>query len=148
MSGVISAVVTFFGLMWTVDSRSVVLLFIILIGVPALGTRVWRYALGRSGRERDQAKLVAWQAFRVLLAWETLAIVLEGFFLFFVFSAMAPVPHSHHTAGVIALITIPAITVLVIWFTWVRSRRILDLLFPLPGMPQPGSESPYLQLRL
>jgi hypothetical protein len=64
------------------------------------------------------------------------------------FSAMAPVPHSHNTAGAIALIVIPTLAVLVIWFTWVMSRRMLDVLWPLPGMPQRDSESTDLHMKL
>jgi hypothetical protein len=49
---------------------------------------------------------------------------------------------------VLDLILISAAVALALWFTWVRSRRMLDLLSPLPGMPEPGSESPYVKLNL
>jgi hypothetical protein len=91
---------------------------------------------------------VAWQAFRVFIAWEAAALVAAGAFVYIAFSAMAPVPHFHKTSTLIDLTVISAIAGLVLWFTWVRSRRMLDLLWPLPGMPQPASESPYVQLKL
>ena len=148
VSGIVAVVVAFLGLAWTSDSKSVMPLFLILVAVPALGTRVWRYAIERRGRERDHAKRVAWQAFWVLSAWQGVALVLGGFFSFAAFSAMGPVPHSHGVAAVVALIVIPGLGALVIWFTWVRSRRMVDLLFPLPGRPPNRSEPPYLQLKL
>jgi 4-hydroxybenzoate polyprenyltransferase len=146
-SGVVAVVVIFFGVVWTGESGPLGPLLII-VAVPAAGTSIWRADLEHRGRERDLAKRVAWQAFRVLIAWEAAALVIVGIFLFFALSAMAPIPHSHDTAGVVALILIPAVVVLALWFTWTRSRRMLDLLWPLPGMPQRGSESPHLQLKL
>jgi hypothetical protein len=92
------------------------------------------------GRERDLAKRVVWQVFWILIAWDGVLIAFMGFFLFFAFSAMAPVPHSHDTAGMAFLIVVPAVFVLALWFTWVRSRRILDFLWPVPGMPEGGAE--------
>jgi hypothetical protein len=145
--GILTGVVTFFGLVWIWDSGSFAALFL-LIAVPALGLRGWRAGVERRGREREQAARVAWQAFWVLIAWEAVAVVLSAFFFFIAFSAMAPVPHSHNTAGVIALIVILTLAVLVMWFTWVMSRRMLDLLWPLPGMPQRDSESTYLPIKL
>lgn len=145
--GVLSVVVTFIGAVWTADNAPLLSL-IILVAVPALGTLGWRFSLEERGREPYQAKQVAWQAFRILVAWETVAIVILGFFLFAAFSGMAPVPHAHKTAEVVALIVIPASTISAIWFTWVRSRRMRDLLWPLPGMAHRFSESPYTTLKL
>jgi hypothetical protein len=78
--------------------------------------------------------------FWILIAWDGVLITFMGFFLFFAFSAMAPVPHSHDTAGMAFLIVVPAAFVLALWFTWVRSRRMLDLLWPPPVMPEGGAE--------
>jgi hypothetical protein len=113
-----------------------------------LGARGWRSELERRGREHDQAKQVASQAFGVLIAWEASGITLAGVFIYIALSAMAPVPHFDNASTAIALIAISAIAVWVLWFTWVRSRRMLDLLWPLPDMPPSGSESPDLQLKL
>jgi hypothetical protein len=145
-SGVVTVVVIFFGVVWTGESGPLgpVLIF---VAVPALGISGWRFGLERSGRERDQAKRVAWQAFWVLIVWEAVALVLVGIFLFFAISAMAPVPHSHDTAGVVVLIVIPAVVVLALWFTWARSRLMLDLLWPTPESVLRSFEGPYLQLK-
>ena len=147
-SGVVAAVATFFSVAWTVDGGALVLL-LVPIAFPAVGRLAWRSSLEARDRPRDQAAQVAGQAFRILIAWEAaMGLVPLGFFVFFAFSAMAPVPHTHDTAAVVAGIVILATAVLVIWFTWTRSRRMLDLLWPLPGVPQAGSESPYTQLKL
>jgi len=100
------------------------------------------------GRDRDLAKRVARQVLWVITTWDTVAIAVAGFFIFFASSAMAPVSHSHDTAGVLAVIVISGAFALALLFTWVRPRRILDLLWPLPRMPQRDSESPSLQMKL
>jgi hypothetical protein len=146
-SGVATVLVTCFGVGWADKIRSFVPL-LLLVAVPALGTRGWRSELKRRGREPDQAELVAWQALWVLIAWEAVGIVLVETLMYFAYSAMAPVPHFDNTSVPIALTAISAMVVLALWFTWVRSRRMLDLLWPLPGMAERGSESPYLQLKL
>ncbi len=143
-SGVLTVVVIFFVAVWAEDIRSFVPL-LLLVAVPALGTRGWRSELERRGRERYQASQVARQAFWILIAWEAVGLVLVGTLMHFAYSAMAPVPHIHKTSTPIDLSVISAIAVSVLWFTWVRSRRMLDLLWPLPGMPQRGSESLYLK---
>ena len=146
-SGVATVVVIFFGFLLS-EKMGPLPPLVILVAVPAAAIGIWRSDFEQRGRERDLAKRVAWQAFRVLIAWEAVAIVLTGTFIFIAYSAMAPVPHSHVSAGVLFLIVISAVAASLLWFTWVRSRHMLDLLWPLPGMPQPGSESPYLQLKL
>ena len=146
-SGLVAVVVTSFGVVLTQEGGPLAPLIALVI-VPALATTIWRSDLVMRGRDRDLAKRVAWQVLWVIIAWDAVAIALAGFFIFFAFSAMAPVPHSHDTAGVLALIVVSAAFALAAWFTWVRSRRILDLLWPLPGMPQRDSESPYLQMKL
>jgi hypothetical protein len=143
LSGVVTVFVAFFCVAWADEIRSFVPL-LILVAVPALGTRGWRSGLERRSRERGLVKRVAWQAFWVLIAWEAVGVVLVGTLLYFAYSAMAPVPHFDNTSVPIALIVISALVVLVVWFTWVKSRRMLDLLWPVPGMPERGSESPYL----
>jgi 4-hydroxybenzoate polyprenyltransferase len=146
-SGVVTVVVIFFGVVFTGEHEPFLSL-LILVAVPAAGISIWRADLEHRGRERDLAKRVAWQAFRALIAWEAVALVVTGFFVFFATSAMAPVPHSHDTAGMAFVIVTPAVVLLALWFTWVRSRRMLDLLWPLPGTAQSGSEPPYWQLKL
>ena len=142
-----AVVVTFIGAVLT-DQAGPLAPLIALVIVPALATTIWRSDLKLRGREPDLVKRVGWQVFWVLIAWDAVGIAVAGFFIFFALSAMAPVPHSHDTAGMAFLIVIPAAFALALWFTWVRSRRILDLLWPLPGTPQRGSESPYAQLNL
>jgi hypothetical protein len=146
-SGVVTIVVVFFGAVLTADSGPLPPLLVI-VGVPALATTIWRSDLQLRGREPDLAKRVTWQAFWVLIAWEAIAIVLTGTFIYIAYSAMAPVPHFHKSSTLIDLIVVCAVAVPLLWFTWVRSRRMLDLLWPLPGTPQPGSESPYQQMKL
>jgi len=146
-TGIVTVVVTFLGLMWS-DKKGPLAPVLAFVFAPALAITIWRSDLVMRGRERDLAKRVVWQVFWILIAWDGVLIAFMGFFLFFAFSAMAPVPHSHDTAGMAFLIVVPAAFVLALWFTWVRSRRILDLLWPLPGTAQPGSESPYLQMKL
>jgi hypothetical protein len=147
-SGVVTVVVIFFGVVWAEDIRSFVPLLLILVAVPALATRGWRTELERRDRERDQATLVAWQAFRVLIAWEAIGIVLAETLMYFAYSAMAPVPHFHKTSTPIDLMVISAVVGLPLWFTWVRSRRILDLLWPTAEGARRSSQVPYLQLKL
>jgi hypothetical protein len=138
-SGVVAVVVTFFGVILT-DKAGPLAPVLALVMVPALATSIWRSDLKLRGREPDLTKRVGWQVFWVLIAWDAVGIALAGFFVFFALSAMAPVPHSHDTAGVLALIVISVAFVLALWFTRVRSRRMVDLLWPLPGMPERGAE--------
>jgi len=117
------------------------LLFVV---APFLGICGWLFALERRGRESDQAKRVAWQAFWVLIAWEAAPIVFLGTVL-----ALAYVGNvSSRSLGSIIIPTFSAVAALALWFTWMKSRRMADLLWPQPGMPQGGSESPYAQLKL
>jgi hypothetical protein len=146
-SGVVAVVVTFIGAVLT-DQAGPLAPLIALVIVPALATTIWRSDLKLRGREPDLAKRVGWQVLWVLIAWDAVGIAIAGFFIFFALSAMAPVPHSHDTAGMAFLIVTPAVVLLALWFTWVRSRRMLDLLWPLPGTAQPGSEPPHWQLKL
>ncbi len=146
-SGVVTVGVIFFGVVWTADNGPLGPLLVI-VGVPAVGIQGWRIGLKRRKRDPAEAKQVARQAFWVLIAWEAVALVVVGIFVYVAFSAMAPVPHFDHWKTVVQNIAISAAVVLVLRFTWVRSRRMLDLLWPLPGMSQRGSEEPYLQLKL
>jgi hypothetical protein len=146
-SGVVALVVIFFGIVSTGESGPIGPLFGIL-AVPAVGTQGWRIGLERWERDQAKVKQAAWQACWVLIAWEVAALVATGIFIYVALSAMAPVPHFDHWKSVLDLILISAAVALALWFTWVRSRRMLDLLSPLPGMPEPGSESPYVKLNL
>jgi hypothetical protein len=146
-SGVVALVVIFFGIVSTGESGPLGPLFVIL-AVPAVGTQGWRIGLERWERDQAKVKQAAWQACWVLIAWEVAALVATGIFVYVALSAMAPVPHFDHWKSVLDLILISAAVALALWFTWVRSRRMLDLLSPLPGMPEPGSESPYVKLNL
>jgi hypothetical protein len=118
-SGVVAVVVTVFGVILT-EKAGPLAPVLALVMVPALATSIWYSDLKLLGREPDLAKRVGWQVFWVLIAWDAVGIALAGFFVFFAFSAMAPVPHSHDTAGVLALSVVPAAFVLALWFTWVR----------------------------
>ena len=138
-SGVVAVVVTFIGAILT-DQAGPLAPLIALVIVPALATTIWRSDLKLRGREPDLAKQVSRQVLWVLIVWDAVGIAVAGFFVFFALSAMAPVPHSHDTAGVLALIVISAAFASALWFTWVRSRRIVDLLWPPPVMPEGGAE--------
>jgi len=83
---------------------------------------------------------VAWQKFWILIAWEAVGLVLVGTLMYFAYSTMAPVAHFHKASTLIDLSVISAIAVSVLCFTWIRSRRMLDHLWPLPGTPEHGSE--------
>ena len=145
VSGVVALVAIFFGVVYTVDSGPAGPLLVI-VGVPAVGILGWRIGLDLRVRDQAKVKQVAWQAFRVLIAWEAAALVVTGIFIYVAFSAMAPVPHN--TGEVLDLLLISAVVALALWFTWMKSRRMVDLLWPLPGTAQQGSESPYLQMKL
>jgi hypothetical protein len=131
VSGVGTVVVAFVVVAWRDDSDLLapVLIFVVAL---ALSTCGWRFGAERRGRERDQAKRVAWQAFWVLIAWEAVPIVFVGIMLFLASSQLTGGVNS--TADE-ALIVIFVLVVLALWFTWVRSRWMLDLLWPLSGMP-------------
>jgi hypothetical protein len=117
---------------------------LIFVVAPFLGICGWLFALERRGRESDQAKRVAWQVFWVLIAWEAMPIVFVGTVLVLAYVGNV----SSRSVGSIIIPTFSALAALALWFTWVKSRRMVDLLWPLPGMPQRGSESPYAQLKL
>jgi hypothetical protein len=119
---------------------------LIFVVAPALGICGWRFALERRGRERDLAKRVAWQAFWVLIVWEAVPIVFVGTVLALIVTDIAGGRSDWSSTMLILTFSVPAGPAL--WFTWVKSRRMVDLLWPLPGMPERGSESPYLQLKL
>lgn len=138
-SGVATVVVIFFGFLLS-EKMGPLPPLLILAAVPAAAVGIWRSDLKLRGREPDLAKQVSRQVLWVLIAWDAVGIAVAGFFVFFALSAMAPVPHSHDTAGVLALIVISAAFVSALWFTWVRSRRMADLLWPLPGTPERGAE--------
>src|SRR5712692_6428643 len=93
VSGVVALVAIFFGVVYTVDSGPAGPLLVI-VGVPAVGILGWRIGLDLRVRDQAKVKQVAWQAFRVLIAWEAAALVVTGIFIYVAFSAMAPVPHS------------------------------------------------------
>jgi hypothetical protein len=149
VSGVVTPVVTFAVVAWSddMDPLAVALTFVV---APTLGICGWRFVLERRGRERDQAKRVAWQAFWVLIAWEAVPIVFVGTVIFL---ALTDIVTARDRPGdwsstIITILVFSALAVLALWFTWTRSRRMVDLLWPLPGMPQRGSESPYTRLKL
>jgi len=81
VSGVVTPVVTFAVVAWSddMDPLAVALTFVV---APTLGICGWRFVLERRGRERDQAKRVAWEAFWVLIAWEAVPIVFVGTVIF------------------------------------------------------------------
>jgi hypothetical protein len=103
--------------------------------LPALGFGAWTFGLEQRGRQRDLAKRVAREVLWVLIAWEAFATVFLGCFLWAAYAAMAPVPHQHKTAEVLFLILLFAMGAIIFWFTSVRSRRMLDLLWPAGGRP-------------
>jgi hypothetical protein len=145
VSGVVIPVVAFVALsLASGDDDGLPAAAIIFVVAPFLGTFGWSFVLERRGCERDLANRVAWQAFWVLIAWEAVPIVFVGIMFFLVFIRMV----SERNPTVVGILLISTLVVLALWFTWVRSRRILDLLWPLPGMPERGAESPYTQLNL
>jgi hypothetical protein len=87
---------------------------------------------------------VAWQVFWVLIAWEAVPIVSVGTVIVVAYVGNV----STRSVDSIIILTFSTLAALALWFTWVKSRRMVDLLWPLPGMPQRGSESPYSQLKL
>jgi cytochrome bd-type quinol oxidase subunit 2 len=120
---------------------------LIFVVAPALTICGWTFSLGRQGRERDLAKRVARQAFWVLIAWEAVPIVFLGTVLALILTDIVT-GRNDWSETVILILTFSAAAGLALWFTWVRSRRMADLLWPLPGMRERGSESPYMQLKL
>jgi hypothetical protein len=118
---------------------------LMLVVAPFLGICGWLFALERRGRERDQAKRVAWQVFWVLIAWEAVPIVFVGTIIVL---ALADIVTGRSGDSIIFILTLSALAALALWFTWVKSWRMVDLLWPLPGIPHPGFESPYTQLKL
>jgi hypothetical protein len=143
LSSVVTPVVAF-AFIASQDDRGPLAAGLLYVVAPALTTCGWRFELERRGRERDQAKRVAWQAFWALIAWEAVPIVFVGTVLVLAYVGNV----SSRSVGSIIIPTFSALAALALWFTWVRSRRMVDLLWPIPGMPQRGSESPYAQLKL
>jgi hypothetical protein len=147
VSGVVTVVVAFAVIAGSdvTDPAAPILIFAVAL---ALSTCGWRFGLERRGRASDLAKRVAWQAGRVIIAWEAVPIV---FVVTLIFLALTGIVTARDRPGdwsstIIAILVFSALVVLALWFTWVKSRRMVDLLWPLPGMPQRGSESPYLKL--
>ena len=128
------------------DDRGPLGAALIYVVAPVLSICGWRFALERRGRESDQANRVAWQAFWVLIAWEAVPIVLVGTIILLVLADI--VGRSPGGGADVIPMGLSVLAALALWFTWVKSRRMVDLLWPLPGMPQCGSESPYAQLKL
>jgi hypothetical protein len=146
VSGVVTPVVAF-AFIASQDDRGPLAAGLLYVVAPALTTCGWRFALERRGRERDQAKRVAWQAFWVLIAWEAVPIVFVGTVIVLALAANVS-GRDDWSSTVILILAFSAPAGLALWFTWVKSRRMVDLLWPLPGVPQRGSESPYTQLKL
>jgi hypothetical protein len=145
VSGVVTVVVAFVVFALSVDQDPVAPVLIFGVAI-ALSTCGWRFGLQRRGRERGQAKRVAWQAFWVLIAWGAVPIAFWSIMLFFISSVSSG--SSINSVFDAALVVIFLLVVLALWFTWVRSRRMLDLLWPTPGSARRSSEGPYLQLKL
>jgi hypothetical protein len=144
VSGVVTPVVAF-AVIASQDDRGPLAAGLLFVVAPALTTCGWRFELVRRGRERDQAKRVAWQAFWALIAWEAVPIVFVGTVIVL---ALADIVTGRSGDSIIFILTFSALAGLALWFTWMKSRRMADLLWPQPGMPQRGSESPYAQLKL
>jgi high-affinity Fe2+/Pb2+ permease len=145
VSGVVTPVVAF-AFIASQDDDGPLAAGLLYVVAPALTTCGWRFELERRGRERDQAKRVAWQVFWVLIAWEVVPIAAVGITLFLIFTVLSRSGVSSTFDGLVIVFFV--LVVLALWFTWVKSRRMADLLWPQPGMPQRGSESPYAQLKL
>jgi hypothetical protein len=145
VSGVVTIVVAFavIAVSDDKDPAAPVLIFAVALAVTTCG---WRFELERRGRESDLAKRVAWQAFWVLIAWEAVPIVFVGTVLALILTNIAGGRSDWSTTRLLLTFSVPA--GLALRFTWVKSRRIADLLWPLPGVPERGSESPYTQLKL
>jgi hypothetical protein len=146
VSGVVTIVVAFavIAVSDDKDPAAPVLIFAVALAVTTCG---WRFELERRGRESDLAKRVAWQAGRALIAWEAVPIVFVGTIIVL---ALADVVTGRNdwSQTVIIILTFSVPAGLALQFTWVKSRRMADLLWPLPGVPERGSESPYTQLKL
>jgi hypothetical protein len=143
VSGVVTPVVSYAVIASGDDNGPPAAALLFVVG-PLLGICGWRFGLERRGRESDLAKRVAWQAGRALIAWEAMPIVSVGTVVVLAYVGNVGI----RSVGSIIILTFSALAALALWFTWVKSRRMVDLLWPLPGMPQCGSESPYAQLRL
>ena len=146
VSGVVTVVVAFAVIAGSdeKDPAAPILIFAVALALTTCG---WRFGLERRGRESDLAKRVAWQAGRALIAWEAVPIVFVGIIILL---GLADVVTGRNdwSQTVILILTFSALAGLALWFTWRKTRRMVDLLWPLPGIPQHGSESPYLQLKL
>jgi len=144
VSGVVTVVVAFAVIAGSdeKDPAAPILIFAVALALTTCG---WRFGLERRGRESDLAKRVAWQAGRALIAWEAVPIVFVGIIIIL---ALTNVVTGRDGSTNIAILVFSALAGLALWFTWRKTRRMVDLLWPLPGMPQHGSESPYLQLKL
>jgi hypothetical protein len=137
VSGVVTPVVSFAALASGDDNGPPAAALIFVVG-PLLGTCGWRFALERRGRESDQARRVAWQAFWVLIAWEAVPIAFLGALLLLV---LTDILSGRQGSGSMLIATVFSVLVaLALWFTWVKSRRMADLLWPLPGMPERSAE--------
>jgi hypothetical protein len=145
VSGVVTPVVAF-AFIASQDDDGPLAAGLLYVVAPFLGICGWLFALKRRGRESDLAKRVAWQVFWVLIAWEAVPIVFVGTVLALILTDIAGGRSDWSTTRLVLTFSVPA--GLALWFTWVKSRRMADLLWPQPGMPQRGSESPYAQLKL
>ena len=146
VSGFVTPVVAF-AFIASQDDRGPLAAGLLFVVAPFLGICGWLFALERRGRERGQAKRVAWQVFWVLIAWEAVPIVSVGTVIVLALATNVS-GRDNWSSTVILILAFSAPAGLALWFTWMRSRRMVDLLWPLPGMPQLGSESPHWQLKL
>jgi hypothetical protein len=145
VSGVVT-VVGAFAVIASGDDNGPAAAALIFVVAPALTICGWSFSLERRGRERDLTMRVTRQAFWVLIAWEAVPIVFVGTILALIVTDIAGGRNDWSSTSLVLTFSVPA--GLALWFTWVRSRRMADLLWPLPGMPERGSESPYQQLKL
>jgi hypothetical protein len=136
VSGVVTPVVAF-AFIASQDDDGPLAAGLLFVVAPFLGICGWLFALERRGRERDQAKRVAWQVFWVLIAWEAVPIVFVGTVIVLAYVGNMSI----RSVGSIIIPIFSAPAGLAVWFTWVKSRRMVDLLWPLPGMPERGAES-------
>jgi hypothetical protein len=146
VSGVVTVVVAF-AVIASGDDNGPPAAALLFVVASVLGICGWRFALERRGRERDLAKRVARQAFWVVIAWEAVPIVFVGTVIVLVLTDILS-GRNDWSSTLSLILTFSAPAGLALWFTWMKSRRMVDLLWPLPGMPERGSESPYQQLKL
>jgi hypothetical protein len=146
VSGVVTVVVAFAVIAESDDKdpAAPILIYAVALALSICG---WSFGLERRGRESHLAKRVARQAFWVLIAWEAVPIVFVGTVIVLGLANIVT-GRDDWSQTVILILVFSALAGLALWFTWMKSRRMVDLLWPLPGMLQGGSESPYVQLKL